>query len=43
MSASDEYLLEGARSELEPIAAALARAGIEARVGPPPADCAAPG
>ena len=37
------YLLEGARAELEPVAAALARAGIEARIGPPPADCATPG
>lgn len=39
----DEYLLEGARGELEPVAAALARAGIESRIAPPPSDCATPG
>lgn len=38
-----EYLLEGARSELEPVAAALARVGIAAAIAPPPADCATPG
>jgi len=38
-----EYLLEGARAELERVAAALARAGIESRIGLPPADCATPG
>lgn len=40
---SGEYLLEGARAELEPVAAALERAGIAAEIGPPPADCATPG
>lgn len=37
-----EYLLEGARSELEPVAAALLRAGIAAAITTPPSDCAAP-
>jgi hypothetical protein len=36
---SATYLGEGSRSELEPLRAVLAAAGIAAAIGPPPKDC----
>lgn len=43
MSDALVYLAEGARSELSVLASVLERAGLQHHIGPPPADCLAPG